>query len=105
MTERAKIFVKIIESVCWTKGWGTNGSTECFPEHNGGVELKWLVDNGYLFHFEKEVEQKHRNWRYRYRTQQRFGVTRKGWSVAGKYIDAAGIELQYQQPYYPQRPQ
>lgn len=104
MTECAKIFVKIIESVCWTKGWGTNGFTERFPDHDHSAELAWLVDNGYLFHFQK------RGTHSRYRIANRhvsdmYGITKKGWAVAGKYVDAAGIKLAYQQPYYPQRPQ
>ena len=104
MTQYGMVFVDIIKSVCWTKGWGTNGTTEMFPSSENSKELAWLVANGYLFHYERVECDKHRNWRYRYRTAQRYGITSKGWAIAGKYIDCAGIELRYMYDRYPKRP-
>lgn len=110
MTECGKVFAKIISSVCWTKGWGTTGTTECFAEQENGAELEWLVSNGYLFHYQREKCDKKRNWRYRYRTADIYGLTKKGWAIAGKYVDAAkkeieGYEIAYQYESYPHRPE
>lgn len=102
MTEHAKVFISVIKSVCWTNGWGTNGTTRMYPNFENGKELSWLVDNGYLFHFQK------RETHSRYKVannsmSDRYGITSKGWNVAGRYIDCAGVELEYQQPYFPKR--
>ena len=102
MTECGMVFVNIIKSVCWTKGWGTNGYTERYPSQEHKAELDWLVDNGYLFHFQKRGTHS----RYRianYHISDMYGITAKGWSVAGKYVDSYGVELEYQQPFYPKR--
>lgn len=105
MTERGKVFVQIISNVCWTKGWGTTGVTsDPYDEHK--VHLNWLVDNGYLFYC--RVTRSRGRGRYgqygrKYWEEDAYGLTKKGWSIAGKYIDASGEELRYQFPYYPTR--
>ena len=109
MTSTGKVFAYIIQSVCWTKGWGTTGTTRMFPSINNGEELQWLVDNGYLFHYEIETYDKHRNWRYKYSTADIYGLTRKGWAIAEKYVKAAEAEdpeykIGYQYEHYPRRP-
>ena len=100
MTDCANVFVKIIKSVCWIKGFGTTGVTEMYPSFEYKNELDWLVKNGYLFHFQK------RNTHSRYRIangymSDMYGITQKGWAVAGKYIDNAGIELNYMYDHLP----
>ena len=103
MTKCAKVFCKIIQDICWIKGWKTNGYTERFPHLDGTEnELQWLVDNGYLFYFTK------RNTHSRYKIannylSQMYGITAKGWNIAEKYVDNYNISLNYQMPYYPRR--
>lgn len=110
MTETGKLFAEIIYGICWTKGWGTTGTSRQFPDQSHGEELKWLVENGYLFHYQYTAENKKRNWRYRYSTADIYGLTKKGWSIAGKYIDAYVKEinpdrkLEYMYDWYPRRP-
>lgn len=106
MTERGKVFVNIITSVCWTKGWGTTGTTTMHPNISNGEDLKWLVDNGYLFHYHTKLSRsrgRYGQYGRTYYDADIYGLTKKGWSVAGKYIDASGEELRYQFPYYPTR--
>lgn len=105
MTECGKVFVYIITSVCWTKGWGTTGiTTDPYKEHI--VHLNWLVENGYLFHYRTTLSKgrgRYGQYGRRYYEADTYGLTKKGWAVAGNYIDASGTELQYQFPHYPTR--
>ena len=105
MTECGKVFVQIISGVCWTKGWGTTGVTSHpYDEHK--VHLNWLVDNGYLFHYRTKYSRlrgRYGQYGRRYHEVDTYGLTEKGWAIAGKYIDASGEELRYQFPYFPTR--
>lgn len=112
MTKRAEIFSRIIESVCWTKGWGTTGTQRRFPDlcEEEKLALDWLVSNGYLFHFQREEINKRRNWRYSKTIADRYGVTKKGWEVAPKFVKVAmeelpGFALQYRYDWYPRMPE
>ena len=105
MTECGKVFVYIITSVCWTKGWATTGiTTDPYKEHI--VHLNWLVENGYLFHYRTTFSRgrgRYGQYGRSYYEADTYGLTKKGWEVAGNYIDAAGTELKYQFPHYPTR--
>ena len=103
MSKCGEVFCDIIKVICWIKGWGTNGATERYPQYDGTAkELQWLVDNGYLFYFTKR--RTHSKYKIANRhLSQMYGITEKGWSVAGKYIDNYKINLEYQMPYYPRR--
>ena len=106
MTDKAKLFTRIITSICWTKGWGTTGTTQMHPKYDGEEDLKWLVDNGYLFHYHTQLSRsrgRYGQYGRRYYDADIYGLTKKGWSVAGKYVDAAGVELRYQFDHYPTR--
>lgn len=108
LTERGKVFADIIKDICWTKGWGTTGITKRFPDTKNGAELEWLVSNEYLFHFRKEETNHNRNWRYKTCMADYYGITKKGWAIAGNYADAAtaeieGYEIDYQFDHYPHR--
>lgn len=109
MTTTGKVFTEIVLWVCYNKGWGTTGTDRQFPNQEYGKELNWLVENGYLFHYQYTEENKRRNWRYRYSTADIYGVTKKGWQIAGKYVDAYLKEnpdqkLEYREDSYPRRP-
>lgn len=111
MTDRGKAFAKVIRDVCWVKGWGTTGTARRFPgiDKEEAKALYWLVENGFLFHYEQDRYDKHRNWRYKHPTADVYGVTKKGWSVAEMYVRAAekeipGYRINYQYDYYPHRP-
>ena len=109
LTKCGKLFAFIIKDICWKKGWGTTGTSVQFPSTDG-PELEWLVSNGYLFHYQRDVINRHRNWRYRHSIENIYGLTKKGWAIAGKYVDAAkkefkDFELEYQYDYYPRRPE
>lgn len=109
MTRKGKVFTQIIICACWTKGWGTTGTKQMFPDIEDGEELNWLVENGYLFHYQYMKHNKHRNWRYEWSTTDIYGLTKKGWEVAGKFIDEyirenPEFKLEYQYDCYPKRP-
>lgn len=109
MTETGKIFSNIIFEVCWIKGWGTTGTSRQFPNSRYGKELNWLVDNGYLFHYQRTVETTRGGCHYCYNTADIYGITKKGWKIAGRYVDAylkehPDAELSYQFDWYPRRP-
>lgn len=109
LTARGKVFADVIKDICWTKGWGTTGITKRFPDTKNKAELEWLVSNGYLFHFCKEETNHNRNWRYKTHMADYYGITQKGWTIAGNYVDAAaeeieGYEIDYQFDHYPRRP-
>ena len=110
MTERAKVFAYLISSVCWTKGWGTTGATsDPYSEHL--VHLNWLVDNGYLFHYRATKSRgrgRYGQYGRHYYEEDIYGLTKKGWAVAERYVRAAereipGYEIRYQFPHYPTR--
>ena len=107
MTATAKCFVSLVKGICWTKGWGTTGTTERFPalDIEESKSLEWLEENGYIFHYVRDEYDKHRNWRYAHRTAHRYGITKKGWGVAKKFILASGEELRYQYDSYPKMPE
>lgn len=110
MTRRAEIFARIIASVCWTKGWGTTGTCRMYPEQENGEDLQWLVDNGWLFHYQYEAYNKARNWRYARSDADIYGLTKKGWSVAKQFVKVAekeieGYVIDYQYDSYPRMPE
>lgn len=114
MTERAKFFAGIISTICWTKGWGTTGTTQMFPNLNpsDGEHLQWLVDNRYLFHYHTQLSKsrgRYGQYGRRYYDADIYGLTKKGWAVAEQFVSAAekeipGYEIRYQFDHYPKRP-
>ena len=112
MTEKAKLFAEIIHSICWTKGWGTTGTTQRHPKYDNENGLQWLVDNGYLFHYHTQLSKsrgRYGQYGRGYYDADIYGLTKKGWAVAEQFVSAAekeipGYEIRYQFDYYPKRP-
>lgn len=108
MTEIGRTFANIAESVKRLHGFGSNkmvcGYT-VYEDDGFAVKesckkqaemLEQLVQMGYLSKFVTKtfLNNKTRNWRYRFMVRNVcFGLTKKGWEVAPKYIailDAEG---------------
>lgn len=93
MTGKGKAFTKIASGVYERFGFGSTKTVtlyiNCLDIVDDGYskdDLDWLVKNGYIFHYQVERYNSKRNWRYRYHTDDIYGLTKKGWSVAHKYI-------------------
>lgn len=99
MTTRGYAFKEIAYHVNLFHGFGSTKTTEVYystlcPECGckyTKADLDWLVDNGYLFHYvwngKKGSKQ---DWGHYHNTDHHiYGLTKKGWSVARKYLDAA----------------
>lgn len=93
MTSKGKAFSHV---ATWIYEFHGFGSTKTCTEYHRALDiisdgytqsdLEWLVKNGYLFHYQVERCNPKRNWRYKYRTDDIYGVTKKGWSVAHLYV-------------------
>jgi len=93
VTSKGKAFTAIVS---WVHDFHGFGSTKTCTQYlraldyvNDGYtkyDLEWLVKNGYLFHYQVERYDRKRNWRYKFRVDDIYGVTKKGWSVAHLYV-------------------
>ncbi len=93
MTSKGRAFIRIASEVYEKFGFGSTKTVTLYPRaldyfHDGFSEydLKWLIKSGYIFHYQVERYNPKRNWRYRVRVDDIYGLTKKGWSVAHKYI-------------------
>lgn len=91
-TSRGRAFVSVTQGVVEKHGWGSSKSVTFYPQcleilKDGYTEmdLDWLVRHGWLYHYRVKRTIPKRNWRYRTRTDDIYGLTQKGWSVAKKY--------------------
>lgn len=101
MTDLGRAFAHIAETVNRLYGFGSNKMTSGYTtyEDNGfavseydrekAALLEQLVEMGYLNKFVTQpfLNNKTRNWRYRFVVRNVcFGLTKKGWEVAPKYL-------------------
>ncbi len=92
MSGKGKVFTEIIEEIYERYGFGSTKTVTMYPRAiefcrcgYSAYDLEWLVKNGYLFHYEVERYDRKRNWRYKFRTDDIYGVTKRGWAVAHLY--------------------
>lgn len=93
MTGKGKAFTQIASEIYERFGFGSTKTVTLYPNcldivYDGysKYDLDWLIKNGYIFHYQVERCNPKRNWWYRYHTDDIYGLTKKGWSVAHKYI-------------------
>ena len=98
MTTRGYAFKDIANTIVILYGYGSRKTTEvhecCLTPACGckytQEDLNWLVDNGYLFHYvwngKRGSKQSWGGWHST--DHHEYGITRKGWAVAQRYLDA-----------------
>lgn len=93
MTTKAQAFIRIASEVYERYGFGSTKTVTLYPRQLDIIydkftqyDLEWLIKNGYIFHYQVDRYNPKRNWRYRWRTDDIYGLTKRGWSVAHKYI-------------------
>ena len=108
LTKTGSIFKKLAEKIVLKYGCNSTKTIEGYNVDDCREyqqELEWLVDNGYLFRYEKcfkqrqchistyfDLKAKHGEDHFNPKTYFIYGLTKKGWDVSRHYVDAEKIE-------------